>query len=407
LAQLALLGGKPIRESLIPYHVSWIDQEDTNSVMTAFHNGNIIGNGVNCKKAEKMLREYLGIRFALLTNSCTSALEIAMMIMGFKNEQEVILPAYTFTSTANTIVKNGGKPVFVDICEDTYNIDPEKIKEKISKKTSGLMPVHYAGNPCEMDSIIKIAKEHSLFVVEDAAQALGSKYRGQYIGNHGDIVCFSFHGTKNLTCGEGGAFVTNNEHIAKEAEIIREKGTNREAFLKGEVDKYSWIRTGGSFVLSDLLAALLVTQLKKIDIINRRRKEIAEFLSDRLYRLKDRIGLPNTALNGSTNWHIYAIRVPIEKQEFYLRALKAEGIGVTAHFVPLHLSIYGQKVLGYKKGMFPITETIADSIVRLPIYPQLTEEELEDIAHCVEKVVENETEYELWQDQIRQNRAIG
>jgi len=398
LKRLALFGGTPIRADFLPYHKSWLEEDDLSSLLNAFRSGSIVGNGMYCKKAEKMLRDYLGVRFVLLTNSCTSALEIAMMIASLKDQQEVLLPSFTFSSSANTIVRNGGKPVFLEISPDTHNIDYSKIDEAITPKTVGIVPVHYAGLPCEMDYIMKIAKERKLFVIEDAAQALGSKYKGQYIGNHGDIACFSFHATKNLTCGEGGAFVTNDEHIAKEAEIIREKGTNREAFLKGEIDKYTWVRTGSSFVLSDLLAAILITQLKKIDIINRKRKENAEFLNDRLYRLKDYIGLPDVTSNGSTNWHLYAVSVPSEKREFYIKALKAEGIGAAAHFVPLHLSTYGKDVLGYKEGMFPITEHFASSLIRLPIYPQLTEEDLEDIGHGVEKVVENADDFENWSE---------
>ncbi|MBU1628053.1 dTDP-4-amino-4,6-dideoxygalactose transaminase [bacterium] len=401
LEGLALLGGKPVRNNFIPYHKSWLEEDDLSSLLNAFRSGYIVGNGKYCKLAEKILREYLGVRFVLLTNSCTSALEMAMMIAGLKDQQEVILPSFTFSSSANTIVRNGGKPVFVEISKETFNLDHTKIEQNITDKTVGIVPVHYAGLPCEMDSIMKIAKEHKLFVIEDAAQALGSKYKGKYIGNHGDMACFSFHATKNLTCGEGGAFVTNDELIAKEAEIIREKGTNREAFLKGEIDKYTWVRTGSSFVLSDLLAAILITQLKKIDVINRRRKENAEFLSDRLHRLSDKIGLPDIATNGSTNWHIYAVRVPPEKQVFYLQALKAEGIGASAHFVPLHLSNYGKDVLGYKEGMFPIAETFANSIIRLPIYPQLGEEDLEDIAHGVEKIVEHEDDFYIWKEKSK------
>jgi len=387
MKNLALNGAPPIRRDKLVFNKPFLGKEEIKAASECIRSDQLCGNGFVSRNLEKRLGQFLNARYVLTTTSCTSALELAMMVLDIGPGDEVICPSFTFVSAANAIIRQGARPVFVDIEEETFGIDPEKLKKALSKKTKAVVPVHYAGINCRIEEIIEISKKNNLKIIEDAAHAIGAKYKNRFLGTRGDIGCFSFHGTKNIVCGEGGAFVCNNAEIYKKAEIIREKGTNRSAFLKGEVDKYTWISGGSSFVMSDILSGIVIAQLNKINQIIKLRTQKANYLTKQLRQFEGKIKLPRLNDNCRSNWHIYAIRVPQKKRDWMLKALDAEGINATFHFVPLHTSPYGKKYLGYKKGDFPVTERVAGEIVRLPIYPEMSKRDLDDIIKAVGKIV--------------------
>jgi len=352
-----------------------ITQNEIAAAVKVLKSKKIVGDGPIGQSLEDFIESLFNIRSVFLTTSCTHALEMALSALGIKQNEEVIMPSFGFVSIANAVAKLGAKPIFVDIEKNFLNIDPVKIEQAITKRTRAVICVHYAGMGCAMKEILKIGKDYKLSIIEDAAQAVGSKYDGKYLGTIGDIGCFSFHETKNLTCGEGGAFLTNNKKIAEKAEIIREKGTNRSQFIRFKLDKYTWLDLGSSYVLSDILAAILFEQFKKLEFIISRRSKIGLMYLEGLRQLeqKGKIILPKLQAGNDFNWHIFYFRVSSEKERDYaLKKLKKKGIGATFHFVPLHLSPYAMKEYGYKKGDFPVTEKISATLIRLPIYPDLS-----------------------------------
>ena len=345
------------------------------------------GNGEWGRKAEQLIGKLLGEKcFPLLMTSATSALEVALMILGVGPGDEVICPSFTYVSTANAIARLGARPVFAEIDKRTLNIDPDDISRRITGKTKAIIPVHYAGIGCGMSEIESVAKDSHVQVIEDAAHGIGASYRAQPLGTIGKIGCFSFHQTKNISCGEGGCLVTGDEEVARRADIVREKGTNRSAFLRGEIPYYSWIDIGSSFVLSDLLAAVLYQQLLKLEEVTRRRREIFFFYRESLAELEQqgKIILPYLPPECELNGHIFWFRVEgREKRDTILDYLKENSIGSTSHYPPLHLTPFGREKLGYQDGDFPLTEMVSDTIVRLPVYPQLTREELDHVIEVV------------------------
>lgn len=365
----------------IPLTKPYYGPEEEAAILEVLRTGNVGGDGAQCKAAEAYMRERFGVKHALLTTSCTHAMELALMACGIGPGDEVILPSFTFTSTANVIVRQGAKPVFAEIEEATFNLDPADIEHRISPRTRVIMPVHYAGIGCRMNEIMDLARRYGLLVIEDAAQGVGAKYNGQWLGAIGTAGCYSFHVTKNVTCGEGGALLTNDDQLAERAEIIREKGTNRSQFLRGQVDKYTWVDWGSSFVLSDLLAAVLLQQLRKMDEINAKRRAIWEYYYHRLEELalEGQIILPTLDPLAESNWHIFAIRTDLARRDKVLAALRARGIGATFHYIPLHSSPYGRRMWGYTAEDLPITGRVSASLIRLPIYPDLTLQEQEYI----------------------------
>lgn len=385
--KLAINGGKPIRKNRIPFHRPLFDEGEIKAAIQVIKSGQVAGGGQQSQAFEKELQKYCQVKHVLLTTSCTSALELALLVLGIKPGDEVICPSFSFVSVANAIVLRGAQPVFVDIEPVYYNLDPQALEKAISKKTKAIICVHYAGLACQMKEILALAKKYHLVVIEDAAHALGAKYHGQHLGTIGQIGCFSFHQTKNITTGEGGAFLTNNKNYARLAEIMIEKGTNRRPFLRGEIDKYTWINIGSSYVLSDILAAIGRQQLKKTNHIIRKRRQNAHYLTQGLKKYRHLITLPKLPADIQTNWHIYAIRAPKTKRDWLLRALKAEGVEATFHFLPLHLSPYAKKNLKYKKGDLPVTEEVCDTLIRLPIYPQLSKKDLDDIIKAFDKLI--------------------
>ena len=364
--------------NFIPFTKIHIGAEEKTAVLQALESEALGGNGRIGAQLQARLQSMMGARHAMPTTSCSHALELAAMALRLGTGDEVIMPSFTFVTTASSVVRQGARPIFVDIDEATFNIDPAQIEAHITPRTRAIMCTHYAGQGCDMDRIMDIAHRHNLYVIEDAAQGLGAKYAGRPLGTFGDAGCFSFHVTKNIVCGEGGAFVTNDEHIASRAEIMREKGTNRAKFLRGEVDKYTWVDIGSSFVPSDLLAAIVLAQLSKMDEIHQLRQAAWERYQEGLQDLARRglITLPYIAPQAEINWHIYAIRVvDMAWRDHVLAELKRRQIGATFHYIPLHSSPYAQEQWGYKAEDLPITERVSASLVRLPLFPDLSRDD--------------------------------
>lgn len=369
----------------IPLTKPYFSEQEAQIAAQLVLEGNLGGGGAISRRVEKKLEERFHAKHALLVPSGTHAMELSWMALGLKPGEEVILPSFTFTSSATAILRQGAVPVFCEVEEDTFNLDIGDAAKRLTPRTRAIMPVHYAGVACRMDEIMEFARAHDLQVVEDAAQGVGAMYGDKYLGTIGDAGAYSFHITKNITCGEGGAFLTNDDALALRAEIIHEKGTNRAQFLRGQVDKYTWVDAGSSFVLSDLLAAILETQLDKLDEINARRATLWQTYQDAFAPLEaqERLKRPVVPPNIASNWHIYALRVPIDKRDGLIDALRAQGIGATFHYIPLHSSPFGREQLGYTGDELPVTERVSRSLVRLPLYPDLTTAQLEHIIDAV------------------------
>lgn len=369
----------------IPLHKPFWGREEEKAAILAMRSGTGIGDLSFSEQLSQYLIRILSCRFALPTGSGTAALELACACILNKGD-EVILPSFTFSSCANAILLVGAKPVFADIDLRTYNLDPKEIEKKITRKTKAIMVVHYAGMACNMDEILKIAKAFNLIVIEDAAHALGAKYKDKSLGTLSEIGCYSFHGTKNAVSGEGGAFVTSNPRIHKVAEIMREKGTDRSSFMRGERKKYSWVSIGRSLILSDILSAIALEQMKKLDQITALRKTKAQYFLKKLQDLSSKMILPIISDGTDPNWHIFAIRVPRSSRNRIIKDLKLYGIEASFHFLPLHTSVMG-KQLGYKIGDLPVTEEVSSTLIRLPIYPQLKNSEIDYIVAVLKKIL--------------------
>jgi len=369
----------------IPLHKTFWGREEEKAAIAAMRSGTGVGDLVFSEALAKEISKKLDVSYVLPTGSGTAALELACALL-LKRGHEVILPSFTFSSCANAILLAGAKPVFCDIDINTYNIDPADIEKKITKKTKAIMVVHYAGMACTMDKIMQIANENNLYVIEDAAHALGSTYNGKNLGTIGNVSCFSFHGTKNAASGEGGAFVTGDKEIFKTAEIIREKGTNRSSFMRGERKKYSWVKVGRSLILSDILSAIALEQIKKLDKITSLRRKNAEYFLNKLKRLSSRIILPQVSVGTNPNWHIFAIRTPRTLRDKTIKELRNFGIEASFHYLPLHQSQMGKK-LGYKTKDLPVSEEIASTLIRLPMHPRLKKSEIDYMAAALEKVI--------------------
>src|SRR3972149_318380 len=370
---------------IIPLHKTYWGKEEERAAIAALRSGTGVGDLAFSEALTRELSRKLNVPYVLPTGSGTAALELACALL-LKYGHEVILPSFTFTSCANAILLAGAKPVFCDIDINTYNIDPAEIEKKITKKTKAVMVVHYAGMACTMDKIMQIANENNLYVIEDAAHALGSTYNGKNLGTIGNVSCFSFHGTKNAASGEGGAFVTGDKEIFKTAEIIREKGTNRSSFMRGERKKYSWVKVGRSLILSDILSAIALEQIKKLDKITSLRQKNAQYFLKRLNRLSSRIILPQVSEGTNPNWHIFAIRTPRTLRDKTIKELRNFGIEASFHYLPLHQSQMGKK-LGYKATDLPVSEEVASTLIRLPMYPRLKKSEMNYMVAALEKVI--------------------
>lgn len=366
---------------MIPFNKPPLVGGEQQHIAQALIAGKLSGDGPFTQLAEQWQQQRFAAKKVLLTPSCTASLEMAALLIGIQAGDEVIMPSYTFVSTANAFVLRGAKIVFVDVRPDTMNIDETKIEAAISMKTKAIVPVHYAGVACEMDVILSLAEKYQLWVVEDAAQGVMSAYKGKALGTIGHIGCYSFHETKNYTAGgEGGAILINDPALIDRAEIIREKGTNRSQFFRGQVDKYTWRDMGSSFLMSDLQAAYLYAQLEMADKINLRRLAIWQSY-DQAFRsfMGNRLELPFIPHDCQHNAHMFYLKLrDIADRTSFIDTLKAKGILSAFHYVPLHSSPAGQQ-FGYFNGEDQFTTIESERLVRLPLFYNMTDSEVESV----------------------------
>ena len=356
-------------------------------ILDAIKIGHASGDGPYTKRCHAYLEEALGVPKILLTTSCTHALEMSALLLNLQPGDEVIVPSFTFVSTINAFVLRGARPVFADIRPDTLNMDETRLESLITPRTKAIVPVHYAGVACEMDAILDITGRRGLVVIEDNAHGLFAKHKGRYLGTFGALATQSFHETKNFTCGEGGALLINNPEYIERAEIIREKGTNRNRFFRGQVDKYTWVDVGSSYLPSDMLAAFLFAQLEARTQIQAKRRRVWEYYNDHLteWAAENGVRLPIIPEHCEQPYHMFYMLMPsLQERQALIAHLKARGILSVFHYLPLHLSEMG-KQFGGKEGDCPVTEDTADRLVRLPFYNVLTEM---DQAHVVAAIKE-------------------
>lgn len=361
----------------VPFNKPTLVGEEMQYIQQALTGMHISGDGSFSKKVHRLLEEILGVPRVLLTTSCTHALEMSAILLDIREGDEVIIPSFTFVSTVNAFVLRGAKPVFVDVRPDTLNMDETKLEALITPRTRAIVPVHYAGVACEMDAIMDIANRHHVPVVEDNAHALFGKYKGKYLGTFGALATQSFHETKNFTCGEGGALLINDPKLVERAEIIREKGTNRSRFFRGQVDKYTWVDVGSSYLPSDMLAAFLYAQLEHRDEIQAKRGQIWQRYDDNLkdWAEEHRVQLPTVPADAEQAYHMYYLLMPsLQARTNLIAYLKTKQVGSVFHYLPLHLSDMG-KQFGGQEGDCPVTEDVSDRLVRLPFFNSLTEGE--------------------------------
>jgi len=369
----------------IPFNKPFIAGKELYYIAQAVMGLHLSGDGQYTKLCHEWLEEHLGCCKAFLTHSCTGALEMAAILCDIQPGDEVIMPSFTFVSTANAFVLRGAVPVFIDIRPDTLNINELLIETAITPRTRAIVPVHYAGVGCAMDEIMGIAQEHDLTVIEDAAQALLSTYKGRFLGTIGHMGCLSFHETKNIISGEGGALLINTPQLIERAEIIREKGTNRSKFFREEVDKYTWVDIGSSFLPSELVGAFLYAQLEQSENIIKARCHILQRYFELLQPLEEKglIRLPFVENVNTCNGHMfYVITGSLDERTRLIAYLKANGIGAVFHYVPLHSSPAGQKY-GRVTGEIKVTEDLSDRLLRLPMFYEMDDTDVERIVNNI------------------------
>jgi dTDP-4-amino-4,6-dideoxygalactose transaminase len=383
---LAINGGPPITDAPIQIHKPYLDEEDYIAVDKSIRSTFLSGDGPECRKFENLLEEYLGVKHVLFMNSATSALELAFRVKDFPRNGEVICPNFTYTSTAIAAMYNNLTIVLADVYPDNGGLDVSKLEKYITKKTVAITAVDYGGIPAEMDEIMAIARKHDLYVVHDTAQSIGSNYKGKRTGCQGDVSTFSFHGTKNLTTGEGGALITNNDAIAERVKILREKGTDKYSFLTDNKTRgyYEYVDIGNSYVQSNINGAMGVSQLKKLEWMNGERRKIAEYYLDGLSGINGLEFLRIT--EGSIhNWHLFGILVPAEDKYWIMDALRAEGVMSNVHYTPLHRNRFYKELSN--DDLMPGSITFFNRLLRLPIYPSLTIQESSFVVEAVKKVI--------------------
>jgi dTDP-4-amino-4,6-dideoxygalactose transaminase len=356
-------------------------------ISQAIHNGYASGDAAFTKKCHAYLEQALQVPKVLLTTSCTHALEMAALLLNIQPGDEVIVPSFTFVSTANGFILRGARPVFADIRPDTLNMDETRLERLITERTKAIVPVHYAGVGCEMDAIGAIAARYNIPIVEDNAHGLFGKYRGQYLGTFGTFATQSFHETKNFICGEGGALLINDPQYIQRAEIIREKGTNRSRFFRGEIDKYTWVDIGSSYLPSDILAAFLYAQLEARREIQAKRREVWEYYYAHLgdWAEEYHVRLPVVPDHCEQSYHMFYLLLPsLEQRTALIAHLKAQGIQSVFHYLPLHLSDMGRH-FGGKEGDCPVTEDLSDRLLRLPFFNDLEEADQERVVDAIKE----------------------
>ena len=389
----AIVNGKPVRSSFLHPFKHSIGKEEIDEVVDTLKS-DWITTGPKTFKFEEIFFEYVNSKYAIAVNSCTAALHLAVVALGIGNGDEVITTPYTFAATAEVVINSDAKPVFVDVEKDTYNIDPAKIEDKITNKTKAIIVVHYAGHACEMDKIMEIAEKYDLYVIEDAAHAIGSKYKDKKIGSIGDATCFSFYATKNITTAEGGMITTNREDLADKMRILSLHGISKDAW-KRYSSEGSWYYeieySGYKYNMSDLQASIGIHQMKKLDQMQKRREEIADMYNKSFDQISQ-ITTPTVKSYATHAWHLYPIQVnpdmlSINRNEF-IEALKAENIGTSVHFIPLHLHPYYKEKYGFKGDDFPNAESLYKNEISLPIYPKMEDKDVEDVITAVKKIID-------------------
>lgn len=370
---------------MIPFNKPFLTGKEAHYMYEAVYTGKLSGNGKFTKLCQKYFEDRYGFKKALMATSCTDALEMAAILCDVKLGDEVIVPSYTFVSSALAFVRQGAKIVFADSYSNNPNIDADKLESLITEKTKVIVPVHYAGVACDMDKIMAIAEKYNLLVVEDAAQSIDSFYKGRPLGSIGHLAAFSFHETKNVISGEGGLLAINDERFIRRSEIIWEKGTNRSEFFRGEVNKYGWVDTGSSFLPSETISAFLYAQLENLDMIQNRRKEIWQQYHDGLSELQEKgmIHLPYIPEYATNNAHMfYIVCRSLEERTALIKHLKENGVCAVFHYLSLHLSDYNRNHSDYIPDL-PSCDRFADCLVRLPMYYELKDEEVKMIIKLI------------------------
>ena len=387
-----MMKNRPVRDRFLPFHQPSIEDEEIQEVVDTLKSG-WITTGPKTKLFEKKFQEYIGCKHAIAVSSCTAGLHLALVAAGVGQGDEVITTPYTFATTGEVIIQIGAKPVFVDIEEDGFNIDVTKIPEAITPETKAIIPVHFAGEPCDMDEIMKIAQENNLFVIEDAAHAVGAEYKGKKIGNIGDVTVFSFYATKNLTTGEGGMVTTNNDELAEKIRLLSLHGISKDAWKRYTAEGswyYEILYAGYKYNMTDIQASLGIHQLNKLEKFLSIRQKYAQRYSSAFADVSE-IKTPPVNHHVRHAWHLYVIRLnsaslSIDRKQF-IEALKAENIGSSVHFIPLHLHPYYKKKYGYKQGDYPNSEQVYSRVISLPLFPKMADADLEDVIKAVKKVV--------------------
>lgn len=375
------------RQWAIPFNRSSLEGRELDYIFQTIQIGQLAGDQTFSERCHRLLESVLGVPRAMVTTSCTHALELAALLLDIQPGDEVIVPSFTFVSTINAFVLRGARPVFCDVRPDTLNLDERKLERLVSPKTKVIVPMHYAGVGCEMDSILEIARRRGVAVVEDNAHGLFGKYKGRWLGTLGCLAAQSFHQTKNITCGEGGALLINDEHFIERAEILREKGTNRARFFRGGVDKYTWVDVGSSYLMSDVLAAFLYGQLEVWEAIQQKRRSVWERYDATLrnWAVQNDVRQPIIPRHCEQPFHMYYLLMPtLERRDALIACLKARGIHSVFHYLPLHLSEMGRKC-GGKPGDCPVAEDLSDRLVRLPFYTSLSEEDQSKVIAAVQE----------------------
>ncbi len=374
-------------QNRIPFNQPTIVGKELYYISQAILNGHASGDGAFTKKCSALLEQELGVPKVLLTTSCTHALEMCALLLDIQPGDEVICPSFTFVSTINAFVLRGARPIFVDIRPDTLNIDETLLEQAITPRAKAILVVHYAGVGCEMDSILSIARRYDLPVVEDNAHGLFGKYKNRYLGTMGCLATLSFHETKNISCGEGGALLINDPKFIERAEIIREKGTNRSRFFRGQVDKYTWVDVGSSYLPSDILAAFLFAQLETRRTIQQNSKRIWEHYYEKLqnWATKNNVRMPVVPSECEQSYHMFYLLLPgLDERQGLIKHLAEHNILSVFHYLPLHLSEMGRR-FGGKEGDCPVTERVSDQLIRLPFYNNLTQSDQDRVIATIEQ----------------------
>lgn len=388
----AIIGGKPVRKNFLPPFRPNLGKEEIKEVIDTLKS-DWITTGPKVNKFEEAIKKYIGCRETVAVNSCTEGLHLCLVAAGIKEGDEVITTPLTFVSTANVILHQGAKPVFVDIKKDTYNIDPSKIEKAITKRTKAIIPIHYGGQPCEVDKILKIAKKYNLVVIEDAAHAIGAEYKGKKIGTFGDFTVFSFYAAKNMTTAEGGMICLSDRKLAEKLKILSLHGISRDAWKRYSA-KGSWyyevLYPGYKCNMTDIQASLGIHQLRKLEKFINKKEKIAKIYRENFQKIPE-ITTPEVKNNVRTTWYLYPILInkdllKIDRGQF-IEALKAENIGTSVHFIPVHFHHYYKKKFNFKKGDFPNTEYVYERLISLPIHSAMSFKDVKDVIIAVKKIV--------------------